>query len=302
MHLAFSYLSHLTSSVSLHSQYRIPIILICKMSSENLRGHKKAKKVDRRRIKTHEDYLKTVKHSAIPKAYHSHLIHTDITSRDWSDEPFIRLVIIDPGKVNLGFRIEKRILKTREVVTEFMTRKRIAEDDDYKPAVPLYGNVLAFLESFTPLFLEAHIILIEKQVVANTGMTILGPFIVGYFSTLLRNAPLLPLIIEMFPTMKTDVLADKHLKTRLGPKKWSIRIAKSLLSVRKDDKGLSLFDADPNKQDDMADVIVMPEAFLLNLLFEFHFPFIQDLYKVVEVRNPIRKRLDKARLLHLVEE
>lgn len=261
---------------------------------------------DKRRIKTHDAYISSLAYDKLPKSYHNHLIHTDSSKRDWSKEKWIRIVIIDPGEVNLGFRIEKRCLETHTVTTEVMTRAVLSDstsslDEELKPADMLYGRLLTFFQRFIPYFMQTHILIMEKQIPNNTGMTRLGPAIIMYFSALLRDAPLVPLVIEIFPVVKTNVLANETLKKLLGAKKWSIRVSTSLLKARGDTKGLEILQSDPKKMDDMADTIIMPEAFLLLLLFDFHIPFLPTLYKVADMRRMIRKRLYNARLLHAVE-
>jgi len=264
------------------------------------------RKPDRRRIKTHDAYLASLKYEKLPKAYHNHVIHADASKRDWSGEEWIQIVIADPGEVNLGFRIERRHLRSQRVETLVMKRHVLREsaseiDEACKPADFLYGRLLELFEQYIDHFMNTHIVIIEKQVPNNTGMTRLGPAIVMYFSMLLRNAPLLPLVIELFPTVKTSVLADKVLKKAIGAKRWSIRVAIALLKARGDDEGLRTLRSDPAKMDDMADTVVMPEAFLLLLLFDFHIPFLRTLYRVADVRSMMRNYLYTNRLLDAVE-
>lgn len=241
-----------------------------------------------------------------PLDYISHHVHDDVSDRDWSNLEEMTLVIIDPGKVNFALRIEKRIRKTATVETLVYLRKYLGLDDQdkelIKPVSIFYRDMLRLLDQYRDLYLQTHIVLIEKQVRDNYNMTTTGPFIVSYFSTLLRNTPLKPMIVEMNPTMKSSVLGDPVFLETWDVKEWSIHIARALLVARGDEKGLASFDEDKEKSDDKADVVIMPEAFMLQLLMEFNHPFLRTLYSIVELRGPIKKLLTKRGLKHILEE
>lgn len=241
-----------------------------------------------------------------PLNYTSHHVHDDVSDRDWGKLDEMVLVIIDPGKVNFGLRIEKRIKSSVRVETLVYIRKYLGLDDDdkelIKPVSIFYRDTLRLLDQYRDLYKQAHIVLVEKQVRDNYDMTTTGPFILSYFCTLLRNSPLKPLIVEMNPTMKSSILGDPVFLESWDVKTWSIHIARALLVARGDEKGLAIFDEDKEKSDDKADIVVMPEAFLLNLLFEFNLPFLRTLYSIVELRKPIKDFLTKRGLLDILKK
>ncbi len=202
--------------------------------------------------------------SVPPRNYISHIIHSDLV-RDWSGERFIRTVVIDPGLVNMGFRIERRDLVEKRVITEVWLRKEFrAEKENEKPATTYMGELVAFLDRYEEYYAKTHFILIERQFLENYAMTRAGPMIVSYYATKLRNAPLRPMLVEMFSTMKSQVLVDKDtlltlmrklhprrrpttLKTDNDVKDWAIHVSPQLLKARKDTRALEIMEKDDKR-------------------------------------------------------
>lgn len=242
-----------------------------------------------------------------PLCYTSHLIHTR-KDRDWSKEKIFRIVIIDPGYVNLGFRIERREVDTRKVITEVMIRKTLTKVA--RPASSFAGDLIGFLNDYRELFMNTHIVLIEKQVVMNYDMVVAGPIIMTYFATILRDAPLLPLLIEVFATVKTNVLGDRDFiksfgyetksQKRSAVKKWSKFVAPQILKARGDEKGLAIL-KNEKKKDDISDTIIMPDAFLILLEFDFNIPFLDDLLEIEGLKAALSKTIERLKTRGVVK-
>jgi hypothetical protein len=111
----------------------------------------------------------------------------------------------------------------------------------------------------------------EKQLSFNRVEILkLSQHILTYFMITLKDAPQLPLIVELDATMKTRCLNAPLKMKGKEVKKWAIEKAIEILKKRKDEQSLQIMYITKkgnkelelrSKSDDVADTVVMIEAF-----------------------------------------
>lgn len=177
-------------------------------------------------------------------------------SRKW-DQDYIQIVAVDPGKVNLAFRIERRY---HNGLIQGLVFWKAAFGNN------VYQKIFHELEEYADEYLNTHVFLIEKQPPRNMTINRIMQHVITYFSCKTKDYPLLPDVFEVSPHLKGSQLrapADENLK------KWASRKARVLLEKRKDNFSLEVMDYWLDKQhpkgqrkdDDLADTIVMIEAY-----------------------------------------
>ena len=214
-------------------------------------------------------YTKRTPKSQLPDKtpYTVHYPHTrGPENRRW-DQGYHRVVSIDPGEVHFCIRIEKR--PDVGVITPELYTKVCLSDMATNPETGLcqtYTTLTTFLDQYVDLFETSHMIIIERQLPINYKMVRLSQHVVSYFCMKLKDAPLLPLITEVAPTLKSQQLgAPKGLSPK-EVKLWTIDKAIELLGYRNDHESIrTIKDAPKSKMDDFADVVAQIEA-LFSLL------------------------------------
>lgn len=177
-------------------------------------------------------------------------------SRKWNQD-YIQIVAVDPGKLNLAFRIERRYHNGR---IEGIAFWKAAFGNN------VYQKIFQELEEYEDEYLNTHIFLVEKQPPRNMTINRIMQHILTYFSCKTKDYPLLPDILEVSPSLKGNQLrapADENLK------KWASKKARLLLEKREDNYSLEVMDywlssehpRGQRKDDDLADTIVMIEAY-----------------------------------------
>ncbi len=220
---------------------------------------------------------KSQKNSKSPYIIHDPHI-SDHKTKDWSNCKFIRIISIDPGTKHLAIRIEKRILNKNlveseksnghNVITEYMHIFNLSSytEDELKVS-RLLGAIYTALDSLNSYFNQLHIVIVEKQMPQNQKMVRMATAIHMYFACKLRDSPLLPLIIELDPKVKTRfLLAPSDIKGHYSKTKaWGIKKALEILKVRGDTNTIDMITncKGVNKKDDLADTIIQSEAFCI---------------------------------------
>ena len=229
--------------------------------------------------------------SKIPKSqkppktpYTSYNPHSrPLTERKW-DQGYYRVVSIDPsgrsGK-NFGFRVEKRPGPGDYgfITTDLFLRYSIpvvnkAPEDDC--LCMTYDLLTQFLDANLPLFLESHIILIERQLPENYYAVRFAQHILTYFLVKLKDTPLLPLILEINSKLK---LKELDIPSGLPKKEYKGRLvmkAKELLTKRGDVEGVKLIEKSKIKPDDICDCVCQIEA----VFSYFRWPLTQEKKKL----------------------
>jgi hypothetical protein len=192
----------------------------------------------------------------------------DVNQRSWT-QGYYQVVSVDPAVNNMGFRIERRYRDGRIVPLAY-TRQNFyvapPVDAEGKPMVEAgmvyetYELVTRFLDEFTSMFQESHIFIIERQMPQNYKAVRFSQHIITYFTLRLKDAPLLPLIVEVDNKLKSRQMGAPRGIGERQVKTWLIEKAKELLAMREDTWSLNLLTKE-RKRDDLADVVCQIEAF-----------------------------------------
>ncbi len=169
---------------------------------------------------------------------------------------------VDPGKKNLGFRVERRYLdptdpeRCIDVETLVWARYSTKYDPSGKDEIiHIYNDILLHFDKALRDIDHIDIVLVEHQLtLAKREIIQIQQHITTYFMLTYRSA----IIVDL----------DSHLKGRqLGYKppedlkKWSIRIGKSILEGRENDVGAQgIFQTYKSKHDDLTDTLLQIEA------------------------------------------
>jgi len=177
-----------------------------------------------------------------------------------------RIVSIDPGMVNFAIRIELHDMKTKTIITEVYdkicfakaTKLQKVERYQHPDQCDNITRAIDVLDKYKEYFEYTDIILIEKQMTINTKMMSLFYQCITYFSMLLRDNPLLPMIYEICPKAKGRELGAQR---GCDIKKWSIDYAINVYTERGCEFSLDVLKHYHKKRDDLADTLVQILAF-----------------------------------------
>ncbi len=188
---------------------------------------------------------------------------------DSSWQPSIRFASIDPGGLrkdtrSFALRIENRNFTTGNVKMEVFDLVKFTHPTDQdlkkKATSELYQRVNVFLNKYKDHFLKTHIIIIEQQLHVNYQSIRMMQHVISYFSFLLSDSKLLPMIIEVDSKLKTKTLNSPPHLNDTGIKKWAIDIAIQLLTLQDDQASVDIINS-YKKKDDLADTVMQIEAF-----------------------------------------
>jgi hypothetical protein len=190
---------------------------------------------------------------------------TPIESRQWHQD-YRQYVAFDPALKNLGFRVERRYLDGRIEclftdhycpwkVVKIQYRSKMLEVN------LIYNQLTQYLDKYYQYLIEAHYILIERQLTMNFTVNSVAQHIRSYCLIKLTDAPLCPLIMEVDAKLKGRMLGAGKLKKH-ELKKWAIATAKKMAEAQGDLYTLELLNKS-KKKDDIADVKCMIEALCL---------------------------------------
>ena len=176
----------------------------------------------------------------------------DINNRNWQNN--YRIISIDPANKNFAIRVEERLTYP---TTLLFKRLSLSDNNDL---TSVYQTLTYFLDQYLELFLTCHLVIVERQLPTNYRAVRISQHVISYFMLRLKDQPLLPIIIEINPKLKSkQLLAPSSLNDR-GIKKWAIEKAIELLTSRSDIVGLNIINKE-RKKDDLADTVVQIEAF-----------------------------------------
>jgi len=193
--------------------------------------------------------------------------HNDLSTREavWACQNYRRVVSIDPGKVNLCIRIEKRPTDPNDINIETEVYVKVdlggtMDPNNHKDMT--FNKIRIVLDGYIDYFHRSHYILIENQLDINTKCVVVQTLIIAYFEMMLKNTPYLPLILSIDPKLKTKQLGCPPNLNKNGIKIWAVKEARRILTCRQDHKGLNILNkADKNKKaDDYGDVVCQAEA------------------------------------------
>lgn len=195
--------------------------------------------------------------------------------------PCLTIISIDPGKKNLGFRIERRYAdpdnsiyykKVQTVVTERILTRYKTEPSGL---VHIYGDINRYLDTHRDLYGSCDILIVERQlVVARQEIIQIQQHVITYFMLV---APQL-LIVDV----------DSHLKGQVlgfpggDLKKWSVEVGTAMMYRRQDSLGLATLRRYKTKLDDLTDTLIQIEAVCRHLGLPFEAPMNYDSFEIVE--------------------
>lgn len=195
------------------------------------------------------------------KYYTMYNPHNTVSKTNNNYGDYLLFVAIDPGKNNFAIRIEIRTIHG-DVFCVFFDKADFSKSKDITQTINLYFNDLF------EHFVEAHYIIIEKQIDKNMVVSNIFHFVLLYMCTNLKNRGQLPKILVVNPKIKCWLLGmPKNIKGK-DIKKWAIVKALDLLKRRRDNSSLKTFSHHKNKQDDLADVVCYIEAMIVLLSSE----------------------------------
>jgi hypothetical protein len=195
---------------------------------------------------------------------HTHLDMTEVAIPDsWKDRDEVLCMSIDPGIVNLCFRIERRklygILDNVEVLLHANISFQKLKTNEHSIS-RIYGAITSYIMEFKELLNELDLVLIERQMKVNYQSVRVSQHLITCFQTLLWNSPKNPLIMEIDAKVKSKVLAPKGIHQKVV-KDWAVEKALQLCFLRRDWESFhNILWANKNKRDDLSDVIVQLEA------------------------------------------
>lgn len=174
----------------------------------------------------------------------------------------LKIISIDPGTVNLAFRIEKRYqakyprgLAYRVETISFELRKFDIEVDKYQRC-PLYRDVTKFFQEQHDKIKGVDLVMIERQPPINYKTVRLSQHMISYFSVRYPDAH----VIDIDPRLKGASFGLPKGTPKPELKKWAIAEAGKLL--RHHDQDLTLLTLRTSrKKDDLADTVVQVEGF-----------------------------------------
>jgi len=192
---------------------------------------------------------------------HSTTVPTNIKERKWSED-YYQVASIDPALKNCALRIERRYHSGKIITLVYEKTQFLAKSEETVPLNPIYSRVNNFLDIHLKELLCCHIVIMERQLPQNYKAVRVSQCILSYLLIKLKDAPLLPTIIEVDPKLKSRpslLNCPKGLNEK-QIKQWSVERAKELLKDRQDHNGLAILEK-VKKADDLADTLCQTEAF-----------------------------------------
>jgi len=170
----------------------------------------------------------------------------------------MRICSIDIGRVNFAFCVTE--YTSNHPKGNLLLFDNVNLSSSIKPKsylIPVFHNMTKELNSHKHILDTCDYIVIEKQMNTNTQAIKLGQHCLSYFM-MTSNATL----VEFPSYYKTQSLNAPPKMTYTQRKKWAVSKATEILIERNDYINLTLITM-MTKSDDLADVIIQTEAFLL---------------------------------------
>lgn len=219
---------------------------------------------------------KTIPKSQQPDKTPFTIYHPNGAPDNWTQD-YYQVVSIDPSMQNFGFRVERRYRSGRIVSLGFAritlgpppirrkkdphTGKMVPIDPPPDPNTPVetYMKTTDFLDQYKSMYMDTHMIIMERQLPHNYKAVRISQHVISYFLAMLKNAPLRPVIIEVDSKLKSRQLGcPKGLNERQN-KLWLIEKAMELCQLRQDMESYTAINTS-KKKDDLADTICQIEA------------------------------------------
>lgn len=192
---------------------------------------------------------------------HSTIVPINIKERKWLED-YYQVASIDPALKNCALRIERRYHSGKIITIIYERTQFLAKGEETTPSNPVYSRINNFFDKHLQNLLCCHIVIMERQLPQNYKAVRVSQCILSYLLIKLKDAPLLPTIIEVDSKLKSKPnlidcprgLNERQIKT------WSVEKAKELLNARQDHTALAILEK-AKKVDDLADTLCQVEAF-----------------------------------------
>lgn len=178
------------------------------------------------------------------------------------DRRYLIIASIDPGKKNVGFRVEKRylnpldstrFLKVKTLVWERLTTSYTPSGGDQ--VIHIYADLIRLFDKHLRDVTRCDLVMVEHQLtLARREIIQVQQHITTYFMLRYPKA----IIVDLDSHLKGGELGydpSQHLK------KWSIALGNDIMVSREDKYGLSKLARYKSKQDDLTDTLLQIEAF-----------------------------------------
>lgn len=179
------------------------------------------------------------------------------------------VVSVDPGLINLGFRIERRTRLSQNsnyCSVETLVMERIEFSFDFtSDSMPVFNTVSKFLDLFSNYYPRVCVYMVEQQQIPEAYKIIrIAQHITTYFSMITRAYPG-AIVAEISPKAKTKFLGAPPKMGREGTVEWGRNEGLKYLHMRKDLYGLNRYHTYQDKADDIMVTVIQVEAIFKHL-------------------------------------
>jgi len=229
------------------------------------------------------------------KCFYCH--DTPKKQRNWEHCDYIQILAIDPARLNLALRVERRYIsgkKRGDIETILFWKKDFTKNT--------MVSIIEELEKYSDIYIDTHVFIVERQM-KKIEMLLIMQHLLTYFITKTLNYPLCPDIIEISAKVKGKQLGysvnDRKQKGK-AIKKWSIDLAKRMLEERDDQFGLEVMDywlskehaKNVRKIDDICDAVLMIESYCQIKFNNYH----EDMINIKEDRIKNEQKSRKIKI------
>lgn len=205
------------------------------------------------------------------KCFYCH--DTPKTKRNWNGD-YIQILAIDPARINLALRVERRYLKgpkRGDIETILFFKKDFSKTT--------FVTIIEEFDQYRDIYFETHVFIVERQM-KKTEMLLIMQHLLTYFMVVTKNYPLCPDIIEISAKVKGKQLGYDIKEGVKGKalKKWSSQLARKMLEEREDSYGLEVMDywllpihkKGQKKTDDLGDTLLYCEVYFQIKFNNYH--------------------------------
>ena len=212
----------------------------------------------------------------------------------WTDD-YLQVVSIDPATDTYAFRVEKR---WNNGFIELLAFSRVKFNRNLVDgnSNEMYLEISEFLDSFSHHYKDAHMFLIERQMVPNYKAIKVGEQTIAYFINHCKTSEKVPVIMEVNPALKGKMLGAPKGLNYTYIKKWAVEESERILRMRCDTKSLEILNQ-YRKNDDMCDTIAMIEA-ICKLL---KYPLTIDMRNKT-LEPPSRPKKSKRKIIRKISQ
>lgn len=177
-------------------------------------------------------------------------------SPDTQVKPYIQIAAFDPGIINTGCRIERRLKDLNGNIVTITVRQILLKSAQKESTDHYFITMRNHLLSMARDLYECDYILIESQMRNNPEAIRMSQHIISTLLGITEGSDVI--IVEILPTVKSRSFGIKGLKGK-DLKKRAVVEALKILEERGDIKGESMI-KETKKKDDHADVILYCDA------------------------------------------